>query len=284
MLTFTKRQGSAGVEVVQVVTEDGKGGYTPLVDKYVGDEDLVCILWPGDDRSTTTTLAATWDDGPAGKVRVAFPADATAALDATWYSGLLSLASDSTALADFRLVVEAGPGTAAAPKTYHAYRDLLDELPWIATLADQMKDQSGFVEVAADARRWIDAAILRSVPDGGFLGLPWRGSWVGAYTGVYGALDQADDPTIAAALDADQLMLGTATGRRFVRASVYYTIAKVLRRAVGVKGDNDLLTLSKQYAADAERELYGSTAQIDVDGDGAPDYVFPLNRARLRRM
>jgi hypothetical protein len=286
MLTFSKRQGMADAEVLQLMTATDSGGYAKLTDKYDGSEELLCVLWPGDDRSITTTLPASWDDGPLGKVRIEFPADVTTTLEPTWYGGLLSLASDSTLLAEFRVVVEAAPGSAAPPKVYHRYQDLVDELPWVGKLADQLNDQGGFVEVAAAARRWIDAAILRSVPVRGAYGSPWYGfsSWDDSYNGVYGSLGQAEDPDVAAALDADQLDVTTATGRRFVEASIYWTLAKVLKRAVGMQANNDLLKLSDEYKDAADKKLATCVAVIDTNGDGVPEYVLPLNRRRMIRM
>lgn len=291
MLEFTKRQGvGGGSESIQLTTESANGGYVNLTDKYTGDEALSCVLWPGDDRAATATLPANWDDGPAGQVRITFTKDVMTTLEATWYSGLLTLADGSEALAEFRVVVEAGPGTATAPKVYHSYKDLLDEAPWAAKLASQLNDQSGFSEVAAESRRWVDAAILKAVPSltWGQYSTPGYGTssygYGSAYYDPYGSLGLGDDPTIAAALDADQLTLTTATGRRFVQAAVYKTLSVILRRAVGVTPNNDLLTLSDKYEGMADKKLATCVAEIDVNADGIPEYVFSLApRAKLRR-
>lgn len=299
MLTYTKRQGvSGGVETVQVQADSASGGYAPLVGRFDGSEDLLCLLWPGDDQAVTATLPATWNDAQNGRVDVTFSLDVMTALDVTWYDAMLKLADGSLDLAAFRLVVTPGPGAATADKAYHTYKDLVDEMPLVAKLADQLNDQSGFREAAAESRRWIDAAILERAPNyctgdwiygglwgyGGGVGrswvdgpIGWRGDW------MYGSHDQAENTTIAAALDADALMITTATGRRFVRASVFKTLAAILRRAVGSQSTNDLLTLSDKYDSMAERMLSSCVAQIDVNGDGTPEYVIALGGGRMRR-
>lgn len=292
MLTFTKRQGvSGGSEVVQIQTASANGGYTPLVNKYTGTEALSCVLWPGDDQVMTTTLSATWSDAPNGKVSIAFPLATMTTLDVTWYDAMLKLADGSADLAAFRLEVTAGPGTAVAGKVYHTYKDLTDELPFVRKLADHLNDQSGFREIAAESRQWVDAAILRATPPIYYglnvmqsygEGSPGSLTYAGWYD-PYGSLGLSDDPIIAAALDADQLVLTTSTGRRFVKASVYKTLSVILRHAVGMQTTNDLMAMSKDYADMAERTLRSCVAHIDTNGDGYPEYVITLNRTRLRR-
>lgn len=289
MIEFRKRLGVAGAsEAVQLKTESANGGFVDLTNKYDGTEAITCTIWPGDDREVTTTLPVTWDSGPLGQIRIAFPQATMATLEATWYSGLVTLADLTAELAEFRVVAEAGPGSATAPKVYHSYKDLLDEAPWAAKLADRLKDQSGFAEVAAESRRWVDAAILKAVPTlyWGLTGTPWARSGylrAGLYD-PYGSLGLGDDPTIAAALDADQLILTTATGRRFVQAAVYKTLSVICRRAVGMTADNDLLTLSKEYQDMADKKLASCVAEIDTNGDGTPEFVFSLApKARVRR-
>lgn len=291
ILTFTRRQGVAGAsETIQVTTLSDTGKYVPLLSKYDGTEALSCVLWPGDDQAVTTTLPATWDatSAPLGQVDVAFPLDAMTSLEVTWYDGMLRLADGSADLAAFRLEVTPGPGTATAGKVYHAYKDLLDELPYVGKLKDQLNDQSGFREVAADSRRWVDAAILRAVPslEYGLTSMPIQADWSRASIAYdpYGSLGLGDDPIIAAALDADQLVLTTSTGRRIVKAAVYKTLSVILRRAVGTNATNDLTALSTDYEKLAEKTLATCVAHIDVNADGIPEYVFSLApRAKLRR-
>jgi hypothetical protein len=288
MLEFKKIQGVGDVEPITIRTPTSNGGFADLTDKYTGDEELLCVLWPGDDQAVTATLPATWDSGPLGQVRITFPQATMATLEATWYYGLLTLADSSEALAEFRVEVEAGPGAAAALKVYHSYKDLLDEAPWAAKLADQLKDQSGFAEVRAESRRWVDAAILRAVPTLDWGPTSYRTYAASFYGSLpydpYGSLGLADDPTIAAALDADQLILTTSTGRRFVQAAVYKTLSVITRRAVGMTANNDLLALSEKYEVMADKKLATCVAEIDVNADGIPEHVFSLaSRARLRR-
>ena len=115
----------------------------------------------------------------------------------------------------------------------------------------------------------FDAAILRSVPVG--------------CCGWHESFGQGEDPTIAAALNAGQLIITTATGRRFVDAGVYYALSRILRRSVGYKTANDLVAMAAEYERDAKATLASCTAEIDVNGDGYPEYVFPLGIARVRR-
>jgi hypothetical protein len=291
MLEFRRRKGVAGAtETVQLQTLSASGGFTPALNVYDGSESLECDLWPGDDRSVVGSLPMTWNDAPNALVDIAFPLDVMTALDVTWYSGMGKLADGSADLIEFRLEVTPGPGSASAPAAYHTYKDLTDELPWIGKLADLLQDQSGFAEVAALARKWIDAAILRVVPDQDWsrLACGWGrgyGTWGAGsgYYGYYGSTGQAQDPIIAAALDANQLMLTTATGHRFVEASVYYTLGRILKRAAGMQQTQDLIGMGDDYMKQAEKKLMSCKAEIDTNGDGVAEYVFPLNRTIVRR-
>jgi hypothetical protein len=46
---------------------------------------------------------------------------------------------------------------------------------------------------------------------------------------------------------------------------------------------NDLRAMGADYRKQAEAKLRSCTAEIDVNGDGWPEYVIPLNRTKLRR-
>jgi hypothetical protein len=295
MYTHKLRKGASGQLSLQVrrLSADGVG-YEDAEGVYTGSEPLSCSLWPGDDRAQAASLAATWEDAPAGKVRVEIPSATTIGLAVGAYKGAVTLTATARDVAYFRLEVESSPGSAAEPKAYHTYADLTAELPWVGKLANPNQDQSGFAELAGEARRWIDAAILRSVPSRNWpqLGFGYGGGLRGGSSGgcrswgpggVYGSLGNAEDPTIAAALDANQLIITTATGRRFVQASVYYTLYKILRRAAGMQQSDELIAMAAEYKRDAEAMLNSCTAEIDTNGDGVPEYVFPLGRVQVRR-
>ena len=294
MDTIVQRQGVGGSPVsLQVQRRAAKGGFEPAANLFDGSEPIQCVLWAGDDRAQATTLPCSWLDAASGTVKVQFPAATMAGLDVGWYQALVERTDLSQSLVAFRVQVEPGPGTSGKPSSYHTYADLTAELPWVGKLADYLQDQSGFAEVAGEARQWIDAAILRSVPArdwrrfGPGLGLGFGAggrcsSW-GSGSGGDQPVGLSEDPDVAAALAAGQLMTATATGRRFVRASVYYTLSKILRRSIGYKAANDLIEMAAQYRRDADALLASCVAEIDVNADGVPEYVFPLNRVQVRR-
>src|SRR6185312_14246149 len=104
MLTIKRRYGVAGApEIIQARALSDNGGYVDATGIYDGSESLTCQLWPGDDRSETTTLPATWFDASAGQIKVEFPLAAMATLEVTWYDVMLRLTDSSADLAAFRL-------------------------------------------------------------------------------------------------------------------------------------------------------------------------------------
>lgn len=284
MYKITIRKGASGTDSIQL-RRVKDGGFEDATDQYTGSEELACAVWPGDDRAQAATLPVSWQDAPGGIVRVDFPAETTATLDVGWLSGAVWLVDGVRDLIYFSLVVESSPGSASAPPAYHTYQDLTNELPFIRELADKMQDQSGFAEASGEARRWIDAAILRAVPSQDWYqfgcGSGWGRGWGGGV--AYGSTGQAEDPTIAAALNANQLMITTATGHRFVKASVYYALSRILERAVGFRTSEDLASLAARYEARAKSTLNSCTAEIDTNADGVPEYVFDLGSIQVRR-
>lgn len=277
MLTFRKRYGvGGGSETIQLRAADENGGFADLTGEFDGSEPLTALVWPGDDRAQTATLPAEWDDGPAGRVRVDFPLETMTALAVGWYDGMLKLADGSLDLAAFRVEVLPGPGTGGAPKAYHTYQDLTDELPWVGKLADYLQDQSGFAEVAAESRRWIDGCVLAAVPS--------RGSVPNPRQFDLGGSGLAHSVEIAELLDADGLDVTSPAGRRIVRAAVHRSLATILGRSVGMPGRTDLIDLADRHARKADNALMSAVAEIRAEPDGPVLYAIPLGVTNTRRM
>jgi hypothetical protein len=282
MIKWLKRYGVAGsTEIVQI--RDGRG------QPYTGGEvgwTFLCRVWPGDNRTVTSTLPAVWDTYTLGMVQVSFPLATMQALSVGFYSWELARADVSLDLAVGTLEITAGPGIDnATPKAYHTYQDLVDELPWVGELRDYLRDQSGFAEASRGAYDWINAAILQAVPVGSanFISRQnyWWWSTPSAASGsTYPPL--GEDTVIAGYLTAGKLITTTATGKRFVSASVFYTLGTILGRAVGMNTNQNINALASQYTKMAHDILSKCVAEIDTNADGIAEFVIPLSMTNTR--
>lgn len=280
MIKWTKRFGVAG-GTETVTLRDGRGNV--FADGLVG-WTFTCNVWPGDDRTVTTTLPAAWNTYAAGTVDVTFPLATMQTLAVDFYNWELKTADGAVDCAVGTLEVLAGPGSDdATPKSYHSYKDLVDELPWIGEVRDYMRDQGGFAEASRDAYDWINAAILQAVPVGGSMVISRQNYWwwnAPNSGGTYPPL--GEDSVVAGHLDSGYLITTTATGRRFVKASVYYTIGVVLSRAVGMNTSVNVNALASQYTRMAHETLSKCTAEIDTDADGVAELCIPLSMTNTR--
>lgn len=223
------------------------GSLAPVSEGFDGTEPLTCVLWPGGESAPVAYPPVAWGDGdgvfdPARPcVRVSWPlAGVVDQLRVGWWSGRVALADLSCHLIEFRFAVLAGPdSTAVAPRAgLHTPRDLRVECPWIDQLAEPI-DQTGFLEAAAEARDRIEERAMRRAPS-------------------------CRRDSYAAALADPGLVTTGVGGRAIVRASVYYTLAMVHRRAVGMSNPPvDLIDAAKDYEARAERELSAAYAEFD---------------------
>ena len=272
MHIVTRRYGVGGSpEPMTVMTTAVNGGFEPADGMFSGSEAITAVVWPGDDRSVSATLTVTWNTAP--NVLVQFPLATMQALSVGWYDGMVKLADDSRDLIAFRLQVESGPGSATAAKVYCSYQDLLSELPWIGKLAETLQDQNGFAETRGEARDWINSIILNASACS-FYGLrSYQDRWDWNFSSSATSFDSA----VKAALDADQLMLTTDTGKQIVKAAVYKSLATILGRAVGMQGNNELLRMSREYQSKADGKILVCIAELDTDDDGTAERTIRLN-------
>ena len=237
---------------VQAVSPNG--GFAPAAGQYEGDEPIVCQVWPGGDRSQVATLPVEWvgpnDAEPFDPsnplVLASLPAAAYADLDAGVYKCRIAFADLSVHLVDFDLEVRDGPGSGVARPVYHTYKQLCDEFPAIDRLNDHLHDETGFADVSADSRDWIDAEILVSAA---------------------GQIDcwYARATDFAAALEADAIDLTTPMGKRLVKAAVNKSLAQIMWRAVGMtNAPTDLEAEAARRDALAESLL--RSCRIAIDG------------------
>lgn len=282
MIKWTKRFGVAGSTETVTIRDARGNAYT----SGAADWTFTCNVWPGDDRTVTTTLPAAWNTYTAGTIDVTFPLATMQALSVGFYQWELKRSDGSLDLAVGTLEVLAGPGSdSTTPKSYHTYKDLTDELPWIGEVRDYLRDQSNFAEASRDSWDWINAAILRAVPVGGPGVISRQNYWWWQTPSPASGSEfppMAEDSVIAAHLEAGKLLTTTATGKRFVRASVFYTLATILARCVGMNTNQNVLALSSRFSRMADDMLSKCTAEIDTDSDGKPEYVIPLSITNTR--
>lgn len=282
-IKWSKRYGVAGATET-VTVRDGRGAALGA-DAGLTGKTLLCNVWPGDDRTVTTTLPASWNDVSVPNFDVTFPKATMEALDVGFYAVEIKASDGSVDIAAGELRVTQGPGSGTARPTYHSYQDLEDELPWIGECRDYMRDQSGFAEINADARDWLDNAILKAQPTGNWGLVSRQNYWTWNFSNGGGNWSNPtqEDKTIRDALANDQLNLTNPGGRMIVKAGVYYALGSILARCLGMNTARNVNALAGQYLMMANTTLAKCVAEIYDDPAGDyPIYVIDMRATNTR--
>lgn len=236
------------------------------VTTYTGSEALATAVWPGGDRATSFAAATTWLDPALGHIRVAITAAETAGLAPGRYRVETTLTEAGRGPVDAwscTLEVQAGPGTAVAPKTYIDPQLLYRYgRSWLRQLETD-DDQAGFVEQVGRATSWIDdvchakyrVASMAMVVGGQALGPRISGA---RSTWLQSQLDAVPSP----------LMTTDALQEAIAKKALAY----ICEGQVGI-GDSaqQYAGLARMYRSQAEALISGMTISLDTNGDGFPD-------------
>lgn len=261
--------------------DPASGGFGPSEGEMDANTVLSCDLWPGGDRAVVGTLPVEWanafDDEvdpppPFTRVAISFDAADLADLDAGRLIGLVKAAIDGSPklAAEFQFTLESGPGEKVERVVYHTFEQLKDECPTVDRLVMNPDDETQFNDVAAEAREWIDGKILdKAASSCGY--------------GHYGPWSRSTSP-YKTALAADGLDLTTVGGLRISNASVFMTLAILLRRAVWVtNAPEGLQGLAADYEDRAMKALNSATADFAAEYNLAPVRFGGMHAGRLTR-
>lgn len=254
-----------------VVARDSSG--EPL--ELAGNEPLTALVWEGDDRPTMAGVIVLSHYQPsAGEIRADVKPLVTAALAPGFYRVELDVAIGGVTYPFYEgwLELQDSPGSAAAPPVYCSLQDMIDLAgEWLPELLSS-RSRTNFLAQRARAREWLDRVILAKVrPMGGPIDL-LSGPFT-AYTAP-----EADDPYIAAALKADQLIVTPGVREACAR----YAIALVCEQQI-TDADKDVWPArALRFRASARQVLTGLNPGLDFNGDGRPDYTVNLGYFSLR--
>jgi len=260
MLTLQRTRGVAGsLEYIAAIRRAVMGGYEPGGVEWADRPDVVCEVWPGGSLPVAAVLPVTWDATTDGLLAIESPEAVMSALAVGRWQARVRTTGDNTEVARFELLMIPGPGSGEARPAYHSYEDLLREWPAIEKFADDLNDQTGFAATAAEARDWIDARITQAAR---------RAPCSTSY--YQGGLYATPQPYIDA-IAGEYLILDSPEGRKIVRASVYRTLAVLLRRIDGMTAQPDQYIEKRQdYERWAEAELDGLWVAFAPEADLRP--------------
>lgn len=163
------------------------------------------------------------------------------------------------------LEVEPAPGTELAPKVYCTLDDCRRECVWImqAVLPDP-NVPNNLEPQRAEAREWFDDLIQRH----------WRGGMsLGAEAGLLARRRTGQrNMWLKDQLDNDALILTPAV----VKANVYQAIGYALGNMIGTHGSTSFQDLANQFLDLAEQRAACTTAELDTNDDGTPDFAIDL--------
>jgi hypothetical protein len=243
----------------------------PMTGVYDGTESIEGVVWSGEDESILVNLPVSWDTPAAGTVKIMVPAAAGDFLDVGLYQGLVRMTDGSEALIRFTLDVRHAPGSAVETvQPYCTLEDLLRIAPWVKLIQGE-EDLAGFLGQRLEARQKIDWTIINN----------YRGASVGLFEthstlafafggGVGWRRSLGPSPSLVTYLAEDKLIRRP----QIVRAAAYAAIAEVARAQIGIA--NQWAAQGPYYEALYERELAGTTAEIDLNGDGIGELFINL--------
>lgn len=259
------RQGTDGIWTITLRDANGQS----LTGVYDGTEPLGLVVWPGSTRSALTlpNSSAVWLSPSDGTITLTIHRLDTALIDPGMYELVILLVDGSIQADAYRgiLDIQPSPGLEAAPKVYCTLDDCRRECSWIldAVIPDE-NIPNNLERQRADARAWYDDLLQRH----------WRGGMsLGAEAGLLARRRSGQrNMWLQAELDAGCLMLTVPV----IKANAYQAIGYALRDMIGARGSTSYQELAAQYFALAEQRAACTTAEIDTNADGTPDYTIDL--------
>lgn len=155
-----------------------------------------------------------------------------------------------------------GESLLAMPRpTYISVVNLRTIAPWIDDL-QVPSSTSGFDDVCADSRDWLDEMVLRNYRGGNVSLLGYHGFALDAWYTGGGRRTSLTNRWLYAALQANQLLVKP----RIIQVCSYYALSRICESMI-TKG-NLYASLANRYRFEAEALLASTTVEIDVNGDG----------------
>lgn len=251
---------------------------------FSSGDSLEGFVWPGGDQADLFNPTVTWYTAGGtqtgydqGQVVLTIPAAQSATLtpNATYSLEIWWTKSDATRTACIvrgTLLCLPAPGTGASTVTpYCTLEDCLQRASWIRMIQSADTDQAEFYRQRLQARNWMDWAIVNS----------YRGASVGLFEqhstlafvfggGVGWRRSLGPSPSLLTYLSQNMLIVRP----QIVTATAYKAIAEIARGQVGVQ--NQWAAQAPYFDAMAEREIVGTTAEVDLNGDGIGELFINL--------
>ena len=289
-LQLTIVQGSAADWPLQA--ENRGGASTPT---YAAGDTLAAVVWVGQTQTQLFAPTVAWYTAGStqtgygqGQVLVSVTAAQSAALTQNGTYGLevvwtASGGGKSACIVRATITVLSAPGSSTQGPatfgliggwvglTYAQYSDMLEFAPFVRMIQSQDTDQEAFFPQLLRARQWYDWVILNN----------YRGASVGLFEehstlafvfggGVGWRRSLGPSPSLITYLSSNDLLLRP----QVVTANAYKAIAEVCRGQIGIS--NKWASQAPYYDALAEREVIGTTAEIDLNRDGVGELFIPL--------
>ena len=287
-LSLTIVQGSATDWPLQA---QNRGGQSQPV--YASGDTLMASVWSGDTTTVLFSPTVAWYTAGStqtgygqGQVLVSPTAAQSATLAQNGTYGLevwwTQAGGGKTAcIARATITCLPAPGTGIPAQrgliggwtgtTYALYTDMLEYAPFVRMIQSQDTDQEGFAAQLLRSRQWLDWVIINN----------YRGASVGLFEehstlafvfggGVGWRRSLGPSPSLITYLAANDLLLRP----QIVTASAYKAIAEVCRAQIGIA--NQWASQAPYWDALAEREVIGTTAEIDLNADGVGELFISL--------
>jgi hypothetical protein len=273
--TYRLSPGSA--LIIDAVLRDADGD--PITEFSAADA-LWTRIWPGGSQPIAITAPTAWADPTGGKVAITIPAGATAGVAAGQYK-LLTQVNDQGEWVDaYCCLIEIyeAPGDTPPPPVYCTLRDMLDFCGWLQDQSNIEQDETGFLSQRARARNWLDRSILSAHRPQQAWGATTFGN------GLFGnsmIRQPGFNKILQGYLAQDLLMVEPP---RFVaEMTAKHAIGLVLQDVVTSGGDQPYARMALLFLEQANNLLRQYTAEVDINGDGYPEYLIPCGTVDVLR-
>lgn len=251
---------------------------------FASGDTITALVYGGQAQGSLFAPAAAWTGGTGyatGAFTVSPTSAQTAGLDPLGDYTLHGIwtSADLTRTAVVRraqLLVYPAPGTQAQTITpYCKYQDMLDIADWVSMLQENDVDTEGFYVQRLRAREWMDWNILNNYR-GAYVGLYEEHSVMAFQFGYAGwRRSLGPSPTLLTYLQSNFLIVRP----QIIRACAHYACSLIALKQVGV--NNQYANWGAYHRDMASRTLAGTTAEIDVDGDGIGEQFINLGSVNV---
>lgn len=239
---------------------------------FLSSDTLTANMFAGDNQPSLFSPTTTWVDAPTAKYHVQFNDADTTSFDTAIYKLIIKVtrAGRSGVIGNISLSILPNIGVALALPVYCKIADMLMYAPWLQKLQDETSDYAGFASQRNAARTWLENIIQKHFRLNAGTGLTTFGNSVVSFGPRRLG---GDNQILQGYLDQNKLMIQPP--KRVIEMTAKYAIALVCQAQITNAEARGNLWQQRAdwFFSEAQNLVLAYTAEVDINGDGYPEYT-----------